>query len=311
MRRTGTCWLAVVGLLQLCAALPGSALAAPANDAFANAQQLPSSAPISVPGNNDGATYEGGETRNHSIYQDVDDGSVWFAWTAPRTARFRVGTCGSTGQTDVLVTTGSSLAGVNYEYERSTLDDDGCARDQNGNVFYFNASQGRTYRFQVVGHTQSGLGGAFQLTLEERRVLIFDGSISQSANRSRVPRGGTVTYTVTLRNSGDKPFDAVWVHLFASAPGREAVPAKRLNYVSFESTRGSCHHQTYFSEHKGVMCAIGPLNPGQQAVITAKVRLRQSITHWASLDYRPGTGEPIFDDNERNDERNVLTRVKP
>jgi hypothetical protein len=44
--------------------------------------------------------------------------------------------------------------------------------------------------------------------------------------------------------------------------------------------------------------------------VTAKVRIRQSITHWAFLDYAPGSGQPTFDDRPGNDESKVRTRVR-
>jgi hypothetical protein len=58
------------------------------------------------------------------------------------------------------------------------------------------------------------------------------------------------------------------------------------------------------------MCAIGRLEPGQSAVVTAKVKLGESITHWASLDYAPGSGQPLPDDRPGNNESKLVTRVK-
>jgi hypothetical protein len=115
---------------------------------------------------------------------------------------------------------------------------------------------------------------------------------------------------VTLRNTGDLPIDREWVELIASKPRRLAKVASKVRYLSVKSTRGTCHRQHFFARHRGAICAIGRLEPGQSAVVKAKVRIRQPITHWAFLDYSPGSGQPTFDDRPGNDESKVRTRIR-
>jgi Ca2+-binding RTX toxin-like protein len=83
-RRLGrfrTCRLTALAACILAAAIgPTSALAAPANDDFADAQSLDSTAEGSVDGSNVGATKETGEP-NHA--GNAGGHSVWYSWTAP------------------------------------------------------------------------------------------------------------------------------------------------------------------------------------------------------------------------------------
>src|SRR5439155_13347835 len=119
--------------------------APPPNDAFANAEVLPSSG--TVPGTTVEATREAGEP-NYERYGEIyGDGSVWYTWNAPRSSRFLVSTCGSAQPTAVLVFTGSSLGALTRPYEASDpRDGGGCSTDDNGDSFLFDAKPGTTYR---------------------------------------------------------------------------------------------------------------------------------------------------------------------
>ena len=301
--------LAGVAIAALAAAAPAYA-APPPNDAFAAAQVLPT--PASVPGTTVEATKEAGEP-NYENYGAYGEGTVWYSWTAPRTSRFRVADCGTANDSKIFVYTGSSLAELKPARESAPNPFDGpldCGQnDTHGAYVVFDATAGTTYRIVVldafVGDSQP-----FQLTLDERPVPIFDSGITEKASKKSVKRGGTVTYTATLVNDGTVSIEHEWVELVASKPGHLASAALQVKYLSVKSTRGTCHRQKFFSKHKGAICAIGRLDPGQSAVVTAKVQVSQPITHWAFLDYQPGTGSPIFDDNTRNDEGKVLTRLK-
>jgi hypothetical protein len=283
------------------------ALAAPPNDNFANAQSItPGTGTKSVTGTTSGATTEAGEP-HHLSYPEGDTVSVWYSWRAGSEPEdVTVEACGDNNIiAGVAVYRGPGLGSLQQVAQADT----GYCQPAPGTSF--TADPGVTYWIAVTSDTNSIVQGPFTLTLRAAPVPVFDGAVTQSASRSVVGDGGTVTYTATLTNKGNVTFRAVWLHLFASKPNREAQPAKKIRYLSWNTTRGSCHRQIYFAEHKGVMCAIGRLEPGQQAVVKVKVRLHQSITHWAILDYQPGTGVPIFDDNPRNDERKLLTRVRP
>ena len=82
--------VAVAGILLV----PASALAAPpANDDFANAQQLSGGLPLNYSGSLVDDTREAGEPADHGEGRGATAGTVWYSWTATQTgtvrARFR------------------------------------------------------------------------------------------------------------------------------------------------------------------------------------------------------------------------------
>ena len=298
-----------VGVVALVAVSPASA-APPANDNFADAQ--PITAPASVSGTTVEATLEPGEF-NYEQYDAHGQGSVWYTFTAPKTVRYRIADCGVAHPSSIFIFTGSSLGDlkqVHRPFEGPYDVNFDCGpNDENGDWAFFYANAGTTYRIAVLdrflGDTQP-----FTLTLEERPDRVFDSSITQKASKTAVKKGGTVTYTVTLRNTGDVVIDQEWVNLAASKPHREGSAATQVKYLSITSTRGTCHRQTFFVKHKGAQCAVGRLEPGQFAVIKAKVKVSQAITHWAFLDYNPGSGDGVGDDNGKNDSAQAQTKLK-
>jgi hypothetical protein len=62
-----------------------AALAAPANDDFANASVVGPDLPVSVPGTNVEATAEEGEPNPFGV--DKATSSAWYRWTAPSSMR--------------------------------------------------------------------------------------------------------------------------------------------------------------------------------------------------------------------------------
>jgi opacity protein-like surface antigen len=304
-------------LVAICAAATAALAAAPAqaapppNDAFANAEVLPT--PASVAGTTVDATREPGEPNYDDRYGVYGQGTVWYSWTAPKTSRYRVADCGVTNQSAIFVYTGASLAELKLVPDGTVHRFDprfDCGQnDPNGASFVFDTTAGVTYKIvvldQFVGYNQP-----FQLTLDEVPVPFYDSGIKETSNKKSVKKGGMVTYTTTLTNTGTVTIDEEWVELVASKPGHLASKATRVKYVSFKSTRGTCKRQKFFSQHKGLMCAIGRLAPGESAIVNAKVKVNQAITQWAFLDYAPGTGEPPPDDNQKNDQATVLTKLK-
>jgi opacity protein-like surface antigen len=292
------------------AAAPASA-APPANDAFAAAEALPT--PASVPGTTVDATLEPGEPDYENTYGVYGQGSVWYSWTAPKTSRYRVADCGVANESRIFVFTGASLAELRRAPEGTFSPYDprlDCGQDNpQGASEVFNATAGVTYHIvvldQFVGYNQP-----FQLTLDERPLPIFDSAIKEKASKKSVKKGGTVTYTTTLTNTGNVTIDKEWVELIASKPNKLGSKATQVKYISLKTTQGTCKRQKFFSQHKGALCAVGRLEPGQSVVVIAKVKVSQAITHWAFLDYQPGSGSPIADDRPRNDEAKVLTKLK-
>lgn len=83
--------------------LAGTALAAPANDDFANAIDLPGLSGTQTGTNNIAATFQVGEP------DPGDTRTVWFKWTAPASGDFTVGTLGST---NVVATEWDAIIGI-------------------------------------------------------------------------------------------------------------------------------------------------------------------------------------------------------
>jgi hypothetical protein len=89
------------------AAFPASVPAAPpANDDFANAQDLGSESSASASGTNVDATAEPGEPDHAGIPARA---SVWYRWTAPENGQVRIETCDSDFDTVLAVYTGSAV----------------------------------------------------------------------------------------------------------------------------------------------------------------------------------------------------------
>jgi hypothetical protein len=283
---------------------PSAIAAPPPNDAFADAVSLGSGSPT-VTGTTLDATSEPAEP-HHLSYPAGDAVSVWYSWQAGgQPLNVTVEACG--GQNVIAglaVYRGSDLG---YLQRVAQADYDYC---QPPPADSFRAQPGVTFWIAVTSDTNPLGQGSFTLGVSAAPVPYDDAGIRQRSSSRRVRRGGTVTYTTTLTNLGNTTIGAIWVELIASRPGRLARPASNVRYLSMKTTRGRCRRQTYFVEHKGALCAIGRLQPGQRAVVRATVRLRQPITHWSFLDYAPGTGVPSFDDNRRNDSSRTTTRLK-
>jgi hypothetical protein len=291
----------------LIAAAPASATPPP-NDNFADAQPL--SAPASVPGTTVDATREPGEF-NYDQYAAHGTGTVWYTFTAPKTVRYRIADCGAADDSSIFAFTGSSLADLKRvrRYDEDEFDPaSDCGPNDKGDWFFFYANAGTTYHIAVL-ESFDNPGQPFTLTLEERPNPVFDAGIKQTASKRAVKKGGTVTYTTTLTNTGTVTIDQVWVNLSASKPNRLASAAPQVKYLSLKTTQGTCHTQRFFSKHKGAQCKVGPLDPGQSVVITARVKVSQAITHWAFIDYNP-SGDYAPDYNTKNDEAKVQTKLK-
>lgn len=139
------------------AALGGAsqAAAAPANDNFASAQVMTGAPPLTVAGNNIGATVEAGEP---TIYSNTPLRTVWYRWTATSTGTFVVDTCndGFTGGSAYA----NPMMGVRTGATLATLVN---VAEINGSCsLRFSATVGTTYHLQIDYHD---LEGNFNLTL--------------------------------------------------------------------------------------------------------------------------------------------------
>ena len=124
---------------------------APANDAFAAAQQLPSRLPIAVVGTTVGATREVGEGASTQ-----EPSTIWYRWTPARSGLVFVEVDDSFAN-HVRVFTGDDLDDLTSVEDRyGTL-------DRRYRVVQFEAIAGRTYRVQVT--SDAGQQEAVRLTL--------------------------------------------------------------------------------------------------------------------------------------------------
>jgi hypothetical protein len=136
LRAIGICAAIAVGASLGILAPP--ALAAPANDSFANRTDLGHALPIHVTDSNVGATSEAGEPRIGLL--DSAGHSIWWAWEAPATEWVTVSTCGSPISSDVAVFEGTELTHLTRLGERN---------DEEGPACLYNG--GKTWTFRAHG----------------------------------------------------------------------------------------------------------------------------------------------------------------
>jgi len=204
------------------AAWPESALAAPANDDFADARPLTSEMTGSMTGSSVGATKEIGEPDHAG---NPGGHSVWYSWIAPSSGNVAFSTEGSAFDTLLAVYTG---AAVNSLTPIAANDDDPIAFTAGWSTVSFAVSNGVTYMVavdgfsgkqgflallwhrapandnfadaQVLASTTSGqaTGTALGATLEPGEPLPFD-----------VESGATIWYSWTAPADGTYKFDTV------------------------------------------------------------------------------------------------------
>jgi hypothetical protein len=157
--------LAALGLLWV---VP-SALGAPANDDFANAQAI-GSLPVSLAESNVGATKEEGEPYHGSLGSKGH--SVWFKWEAPSSGFVTVDTCGSELATALSVYTGTKVDGLSKVGGDFSSEGPRCPHFD-GHAITFEAITGVTYEIAVDGDAfylppaEPPVGeGGFQLQVE-------------------------------------------------------------------------------------------------------------------------------------------------
>ena len=285
-----------------------SAPAAPANDDFADAQNI-GSLPVRIAATTTDTTVQPGEEGYFGSPSDAQ--SVWYRWTAPKDTRIWFDDCGDDFGTQTNIYRGASLAGltpVNYQVaitpEGQANCDDLYPGHSSGEVSAFTARAGTTYRIQVL-LDDLNLEPDFHLGLREAR---FDGSIRQTRSRKTIRKGQTVTYKVTVRNLGTLPMSPQ-IDLITSKPHKLAQPVVGSRYVSLKPSQGRCRRVKFFAVHPGAICDPGRIAPGRTVKIRAKVRPSGSLSHWVDIDYLHGGEGDNRDDNPRNDPFPVLTTI--
>jgi hypothetical protein len=148
-------------------AVPAASAAAPANDNFASAVDLGSTANVSMAGTNADSTAEANEPDPDSAsFDDLIDNcdpapdpvpdadcasSVWFKWTAPSTATFQFQTCTSDYDTTLGVYTGSTVDALTVAGPDAENDDTACSNNNLASVVSFAATSGIVYHIDVGG----------------------------------------------------------------------------------------------------------------------------------------------------------------
>ncbi len=126
---------------------PRAAVAAPANDDFANAQVLSAGVPVEVTATNVEATKEPGEP----FYGFAQAGhSVWFEWEATISGFVTVGTCGTDFTTVIGVFTGTQLGELTEVAGNYNSEGPGCP-SFDGREVTFKATSGTVYEIAVDG----------------------------------------------------------------------------------------------------------------------------------------------------------------
>jgi hypothetical protein len=124
-----------------------------------------------------------------------------------------------------------------------------------------------------------------------------DFSVSAQPSASAVPKGSTVTITVTVRNKGTEPpfMGALYVDM-SSLSGHGQPAADPVQ--SIKPSQGSCSagEATTYQEQ---ICSLGSLAPGATATIVEVIQMNQTMNHMVALLRSPFEGE--FADADRSD----------
>ena len=266
----------------------------PANDNFANAQDLGQELDVDVDGTTVGATIESGEPYSEFRYD-----SVWYRWTAPKRTRVWIDNCDGPSDSAITVNTGSALGSLTEVDDHTAEPRPPACEDFDRHRIEFLAKTGTTYFIRVS--TQYVHNGGFHLRM---RDVWFDASLHQTASAKKIKQGKTVTYTIDVENVGTLEIDTE-VNMVTSKPDHLTKPVKRTKYVSVEATHGTCKPEMMLANpHAGASCDI-TLAPGASTRIVAKVKPSESLSHWAYL----GTVDDDLD-NEDPDPVNVVVKPK-
>lgn len=129
---------------------PEIALAAPANDDFANRQVLPAGFPGGLPVEETGSNVEATKETGEDISPFAAGHSVWFEWEAEATEWVTVGVCDSDFAALVGVFTGTELMNLTKAVSGNSAEGPNCRGTER--EFTFKASSGAKYVIGVDGN---------------------------------------------------------------------------------------------------------------------------------------------------------------
>ena len=177
---------------------------APANDAFSEAEQLDGERDASS-GTNVGATRESGEPLHAG---NTGGSSVWYRWTAPRSATATITTAGSAFDTLLGVYTGSSVGALAPVAGNDDVSDGVLTSSVS-----FPAVAGQVYRIAVDGWSGSAGVLAVDLALAGSPETVAPSpaagppTVTLTASKRRVSAGARVVLTAAASRCG--PGDAL------------------------------------------------------------------------------------------------------
>lgn len=248
----------------------------PANDDFAEAQELTGSLPITAAGTNVGATQQPGEP------EDSGGGgaTVWYRWTPAATGQVTLSTCASQVTTKLAVYTGDELTGLTAV----SVSDLHCGARAKVS---FTATAGTTYRIQVDGSAYSdgsALTGPIGLTIRTSTPPANDDFAAAEALPSELP----VTVTGSTADSTQEPGDplgaaSVWYRWTPSTSGSVVV-----------SSCGGTGLDTQSAVYTGSTLSDLAALPGQDGcrstvTVTAGTEYRIAVAGQAPNEFRPFT----------------------
>ena len=153
----------------------------------------------SLVGTNVGATGQSGEP---TTFGGGSLNTMWYSWTAPANGTLTVETCSNTQTTfDTTLKTYTGTA-VNALTTLAS-NDDACATTFNTTYASRNSltvTSGTTYRFQVDGYASAT--GNFRLAWDFA-ASTPQFALTKTASVSSISAPGTITYTITVENTGN------------------------------------------------------------------------------------------------------------
>jgi hypothetical protein len=194
-------------------ALAPAALAAPANDDFADAIVLEGDSQT-IGGSNFGAGKEAGEP-NHA--GDPGGASLWYRWTAPRSGWVVLDACNTYFDTTLAVYSGDAVGALT-----PIASDHGGPYCSGGPWLRFDANAGATYRIAVDGFSGGGevAEGAFSLRLA---LIAFRPQNDLFANPDRLERNSVGYYHATINTTTEGANREPGEPLHAGNPGGNSV----------------------------------------------------------------------------------------
>lgn len=214
--------IAIAGLLAALAA----AGSAEASDTFPGTTITGTSG--SLTGSNVGATSQTGEP---TTYGGGAVNSIWYSWTAPANGTLVVETCSSTAtnfDTTLKTYTGTAVNALTVR----AANDDACATTFNTTYASRNTltvTSGTTYRIQVDGYGNAT--GTFLLSWDfSANTPQF--ALAKSASVSSVSGPGTITYSITVENTGNQTLNGLTISDSLNLNGSPRTLTSGPTYVS-------------------------------------------------------------------------------